>query len=155
MTKDEYLAANPGVELTARYGAMGYEGNYVMYNDIFGQNQNLNWYDQMPYFSGNVEAEGMFVSKDADGKPMGLDNNATVRQETATAVYQNLIPGSDVYCPNLHFRNFVAQERVAYYLGQDGVLTSGGKDAFLKELKAIGIDQFLEICQTAYDRQYK
>ena len=170
MTKDEYLAANPGVELTARYGAMGYEGNYVMYNDIFGQNQNLNWYDQMPYFSGNVEAEGLFVSKDADGKPMGLDNNATVRQETATAVYQNLIPGSDVYCPNLHFtadeteiistiqtdlRNFVAQERVAYYLGQDGVLTSGGKDAFLKELKAIGIDQFLEICQTAYDRQYK
>lgn len=170
MTKDEYLAANPGVELTARYGAMGYEGNYVMYNDIFGQNQNLNWYDQMPYFSGNVEAEGMFVSKDADGKPMGLDNNATVRQETATAVYQNLIPGSDVYCPNLHFtadeteiistiqtdlRSFVAQERVAYYLGQDGVLTSGGKDAFLKELKAIGIDQFLEICQTAYDRQYK
>ena len=49
----------------------------------------------------------------------------------------------------------MAQERVAYYLGQDGVLTSGGKDAFLKELKAIGIDQFLEICQTAYDRQYK
>ena len=149
---------------------MGYEGNYVMYNDIFGQNQNLNWYDQMPYFSGNVEAEGMFVSKGADGKPMGLDNNATVRQETATAVYQNLIPGSDVYCPNLHFtadeteiistiqtdlRNFVSQERVAYYLGQDGVLTSGGKDAFLKELKAIGIDQFLEIYQTAYDRQYK
>lgn len=170
MTKENYLAENPGVELTARYAAMGYEGEYVMYNDIFGQNQNLNWYDAMPYFSGNVEAEGMFVSKDADGKITSLENNATMRQETASGVYQNLIPGDDVYCPALHFtddeteiistiqtdlKNFVAQERVAYYLGQDGVLTSGGKDAFLNELKAIGIDQFLDICQTAYDRQYK
>ena len=31
----------------------------------------------------------------------------------------------------------------------------GLKDKNVEELKAIGIDQFLEICQTAYDRQYK
>lgn len=169
-TKDEYLKANPGVELTARYGAMGYEGKYVFYNDVFNTNNNLHWYDQMPYFSGEVEANGMYVSKFADGRTLGLDNNATCRQETATGVYQNYIPDSSVYCPNLHFteeesetistiqadlKKFVGEERVAYYLGQDCKLTSGGKDAFLAELKTIGLDEFLNICQTAYDRQYK
>lgn len=168
MTAENYVAANPGVEVAARYGSMGYEGKYVSYNDIFGTPQKINWYDNMPYFSGNVESETAYISKDAEGNTMGIENNCTVRQETATGVYQLSKPGMDVYVPNLSFtdeeleqisevqstiRTYVNEQRTNYIIGEPSDLSN--PEQFIQNLKdSFQLDLFLEIADTAYQRQY-
>lgn len=167
-TAEEYLAANPGAELAARYGSMGYEPKYVFYNDIFGTVQKINWYDQMPYFSGTVECEGAYVSKAADGTTMTAENNCTVRQETASGVYQLCKPGMDVYVPNLSYtdeeleeiseslstiRTYVNQQRTNYIIGEESDLADSQK--FIDNLKSsFNLDKILEIADAAYQRQY-
>ncbi len=167
-TAEEYLAANPGAELAARYGSMGYEPKYVFYNDIFGTVQKINWYDQMPYFSGTVECEGAYVSKAADGTTMNAENNCTVRQETASGVYQLCKPGMDVYVPNLSYtdeeleeiseslstiRTYVNQQRTNYIIGEESDLSDSQK--FIDNLKSsFNLDKILEIADAAYQRQY-
>lgn len=167
-TAEEYLAANPGAELTARYGSMGYEPKYVFYNDIFGTVQKINWYDQMPYFSGAVECEGAYVSKAADGTLMNAENNCTVRQETASGVYQLCKPGMDVYVPNLSYtdeeleeiseslstiRTYVNEQRTNYIIGEESDLADSQK--FIDNLKSsFNLDKILEIADAAYQRQY-
>lgn len=168
MTSENYLKANPGEEIAARYEAMGYEGHYVFYNDVRGTPNNLNWYDPMPYFSGTVECEGAYVSKAADGTVTGLENNCTIRQETASGVYQLCKPGSDVYVPNLAFTDeeleeiseslstikaYVNEQRTNYIIGEESDLADSQK--FIDNLKSsFNLDKILEIADTAYQRQY-
>lgn len=168
MTSENYLKANPGEEIAARYEAMGYEGHYVFYNDVRGTPNNLNWYDPMPYFSGTVECEGAYVSKAADGTTMSAENNCTVRQETASGVYQLCKPGSDVYVPNLAFTDeeleeiseslstikaYVNEQRTNYIIGEESDLADSQK--FIDNLKSsFNLDKILEIADTAYQRQY-
>lgn len=168
MTAEDYLAANPDVEIAARYGSMGYEAKYVFYNDIFGSVQNVNWYDNMPYFSGSVEAEGAYVSKDADGNELNPGNNAGLRQETATGVYQQYKPGSDVYVPGLSYttdeldeisesmstiKTYVNEQRTNYIIGEASDLSD--PDKFIETLKSsFNLDRILEIADAAYQRQY-
>ena len=156
------------VQAAARYAAMGYEGKYLFYNDIFGTVQNLNWYDMMPYFSGTVECEGAYISVDEDGTVTSAENNCTVRQESASGVYQTLIPGMDVYVPNLNFtaeelelisearaniRTYVNEQRTNYIIGQPSDLEN--KEAFLENLySSFELDTILEVANTAYARQY-
>lgn len=167
-TAEEYLAANPGAELAARYGSMGYEPKYVFYNDIFGSVQKINWYDQMPYFSGAVECEGAYVSKAADGTTMNAENNCTVRQETASGVYQLCKPSMDVYVPNLSYTDeeleeiseslstikaYVNEQRTNYIIGEASDLSDSQK--FIDNLKSsFNLDKILEIADAAYQRQY-
>lgn len=168
MTTEDYVAANPGVEVAARYGSMGYEAKYVFYNDIFGSIQNINWYDNMPYFSGSVEAEGAYVAKDADGNELNPDNNAGLRQETATGIYQQYKPGTDVYVPGLSYtdeeleeisesmstiKTYVNEQRTNYIIGEDSDLSD--REKFIDTLKSsFNLDRILEIADTAYQRQY-
>ena len=168
MTSENYLKANPGEEIAARYEAMGYEGHYVFYNDVRGTPNNLNWYDPMPYFSGTVECEGAYVSKAADGTTMSAENNCTVRQETASGVYQLCKPGSDVYVPNLAFTDeeleeiseslstikaYVNEQRTNYIIGEESDLADSQK--FIDNLKSsFNLDKILEIADAAYQRQY-
>ena len=168
MTAENYLAANPGEVINARYEAMGYEGHYVFYNDVRGTPNNLNWYDPMPYFSGTVECEGAYVAKAADGTTMGLENNCTVRQETASGVYQLCKPSMDVYVPNLAYtedeleeisenlatiKTYVNQQRTNYIIGEASDLAD--KEKFLSNLQtSFNLDKILEIADTAYQRQY-
>lgn len=168
MTAEDYVAANPGCEVAARYGSMGYEGKYVFYNDIFGQVQNINWYDQMPYFSGNVESEGAYVAKDAAGNVLSTDNNCGLRQETATGVYQLCKPGADVYVPGLSYtddeleeiseslstiRTYVNEQLTNYIIGEQSDLAD--REVFIDNLKSsFNLDRILEISDAAYQRQY-
>ena len=168
MTAEDYTAANPGTEVAARYGAMGYEAKYVFYNDIFGTPNALNWYDQMPYFSGEVECEGGYVSKAADGTTITLENNATCRQETASGSYQLCKPGTDVYVPTLAYtdeeleeiseamstiKTYVNEQRTNYIIGEASDLAD--PDKFIENLKSsFDLDRILEIADAAYQRQY-
>lgn len=169
MTKENYQAAHPEETLTARYGAMGYEGKYVFYNDIRDQTvNNLNWYDPMPYFAGDVESNGMYVSDDGKGNVINLDNNGTCRQETGSGYYQLCKPGADTYVPTLAFteaelevlaecqaniRTYVKEQRTKYIIGDASDLDN--KDTFIENLKStFNLDEFLEICDAAYQRQY-
>lgn len=170
MTKEDYLAANPGVEIVARYGAMGYEGKYVFYNDVRDQEiNNLYWYDHMPYFSGAVEANGMtFVNDPASGLTYTLETNATCRQETGSAYYQNVKPGMDVYVPSLAYtsdellvlteiqvaiRNYVNTQRASYIIGEESDLKD--PEAFKANLyNTFRLQELLDIADAAYQRQY-
>ena len=122
----------------------------------------------MPYFSGTVECEGAYVSKAADGTVTGLENNCTIRQETASGVYQLCKPGSDVYVPNLAFTDeeleeiseslstikaYVNEQRTNYIIGEESDLADSQK--FIDNLKSsFNLDKILEIADTAYQRQY-
>jgi len=169
MTKEDYLAANPGVTLEARYGAMGYEGKYVFYNDIRDQSvNNLYWYDNMPYFAGDVESQGMYVADDGNGNLINLETNATCRQETGSAYYQNCKPGTDVYVPVLSYtseelavlaeyqsniKTYVNEQRTKYIIGDESDLADPEK--FIENLRtSFGLDEILEIADAAYQRQY-
>jgi putative aldouronate transport system substrate-binding protein len=168
-TAEEYLAANPDVEIAARYGAMGYEAKYVFYNDVRDQEaNNLYWYDPMPYFSGTVECEGAYVAKAADGTTISLENNATCRQETASGSYQLCKPGTDVYVPTLAYtdeeleeisealstiKTYVNEQRTNYIIGEESDLAD--PEAFVENLKSsFMLDTILEIADAAYQRQY-
>ncbi len=169
MTKENYLEANPGVTLAARYGSMGFEGKYVFYNDIRDQTvNNLYWYEHMPYFAGDVESNGMYVADDGKGTLVNLETNATCRQETGSGFYQLVKPGMDTYVPTLAFtedelevlaecqaniRSYVKEQRTKYIIGDASDLDD--KDVFVENLKTtFNLDEFLEICDRAYQRQY-
>ncbi len=169
MTKDNYLAANPGVTLASRYPTMGFEGEYVFYNDIRDQTvNNLYWYECMPYFAGDVDPKSMYVEDDGKGTVINLENNGTCRQETATSEYQNCKPGMDTYVPTLAFteeelevlaecqaniRTYVKEQRTKYIIGDASDLAD--KDTFVDNLKStFNLGEFLEICDRAYQRQY-
>ena len=169
MTKEDYLAANPGQSVEPRYGAMGYEGKYVFYNDIRDQSvNNLYWYEHMPYFAGTVESEGMYVSDDGNGTVIDLTNNATCRQETGSGFYQLVKPGTDVYVPALAYttdelavlaeyqatiRTYVNEQRTKYIIGDTSDLSD--PEQFKSNLyESFGLQQILDIANAAYQRQY-
>jgi putative aldouronate transport system substrate-binding protein len=169
MTKENYMAAHPEQTLAARYEVMGYEGKYVFYNDIRDQTvNNLNWYDPMAYFAGDVESEGMYVADDGNGKLINLETDATCRQETASGYYQLCKPGLDTYVPTLAYteeelevlaeyqaniRTYVKEQRTKYIIGDESDLAN--KDAFIQNLKdTFGLDELLEVVDAAYQRQY-
>lgn len=172
MRVEDYLKDN-NVEVKASYESMGFEPVYLFSDgnkhikEVFGTPQNINWFDAMPYFSGNVENEGAYISKMEDGTVIDSNTYHTIRQVTASGVYQKCKPGPDTYCPNLNFtpdeieeisearanlRTFVNEQRTLYVTGYDSMIAN--RDAFLNELKAIGIDRVLEIANIAYQRQY-
>ncbi len=168
MTAENYLAANPGVQIAARYASMGYEAKYVFHNDVRNTPNNLYWYDPMPFFSGYVESEGAYVSDDGQGNVINAENDCTVRQETASGVYQLCKPGADVYCPNLAFtaeeneliaeirtniKTYVEEQRTNYIIGEASDLAN--PEAFVETLKSsFQLDTLLEVADTAYQRQY-
>ena len=169
MTKENYAAAHPEETLVARYGSMGFEGKYVFYNDIRDQTvNNLYWYEHMPYFAGDVESNGMYVADDGKGTVINLENNGTCRQETGSGYYQLVKPGLDTYVPTLAFtedelevlaecqaniRTYVKEQRTKYIIGDASDLAD--KEAFVQNLKdTFNLDEFLEICDRAYQRQY-
>ena len=174
MTKENYLAQYPDAQLVARYAALGYDGEYVFYNDIRDRTENprsfeLYWYEHMPYFSGEVEANGMtFVTDENGNEVYSIATNGTCRQETGTAYYQLVKPGSDVYVPTLAYtaeevevlaemqtalRNYVNEQRTKYIIGDVSDLADPAQ--FIENLKTtFKLDEFLEIADRAYQRQY-
>lgn len=169
MTAEDYVAANPGVTTAARYEALGYEGKYVWYNDVWDTAQNVNWHACNPYFSGNVEAEGAYIADDGKGVTISLANNATTRQETASGYYSLHKPGADVYVPTLNYttdeldeiaeamstiKTYVNEQRTKYILGDTSDVAD--PDKFIANLKtSFQLDRILEIANAAYTRQYK
>lgn len=171
MTAEDYLAANPGVTLAGRYAAIGYEGKYVWFNDVWDTpNQaGVNWHLGAPVFSGNVEAQGAYVADDGKGTTISIENNGTCRQETASGLYQNKHLPLDVYVPTLNFtpeeldeiaepmttiRSYVNEQRTKYILGDKSDLEN--PEQFVENLKtSFQLDRILEIANAAYERQYK
>ena len=177
MTTDTYLAANPGAELEFIWGQMGYEMKYITATktgfdgpvNVFGEVQNVNWYDAMPYFSGYEECKIATVKKyPANAEyPDGYEVTTQNWQGLATAYMQSVKPDENTYCPNLNFsadesaewgevrstlRTFVNEQRSLYVLGQPSMLDN--PDAFYAELNTIGVEGILEVANTAYARQY-
>lgn len=168
MMTEDYLALHPEVEVAAGNAVLGYEGKYLFYNDIHGSVNTLTWYDKMPYFSGNIEAEGAYISKDAEGNVNSTANNCTLRQGEATAFHQLLKPGEDIYVPNLIFTDeeldqiaeikasiltYVNEQRTNFIIGEPSDLAD--KELFIKTLKDnFQIDTFLTVADAAYQRQY-
>ncbi len=169
MTKEDYLAANPGVTLAARYVSMGCEGRFVFYNDTWNEPDHVTWHEYVPYFSGVVDAESMIVSDDGMGHVVDWDTSAAVRRDIATGKYQLLKPGMDVYVPKLTYgeeetdilawiaediRSYVDRQRTAYILGQENDISS--REDFIGILRSsYGLDTLLEIANDAYARQYR
>ena len=136
--------------------------------NVFLTAQNVNWFDQMPTFSGVSDYHGGFISKYEDGYEINWENSGGVRQNGITGVYQQHAPTLDgTYCPNLNFtteeldeiseiranvKSFVNEQRTNYILGRDSYLSD--KEAFLAELEEIGLSKLLEVADAAYQRQY-
>ena len=90
-----------------------------------------------------------------------------IRQNFITGVYQQHIPGADVYCPNLNFttdeledigeiratiKSYVNEQRTQYILGNESTVSD--PEAFKAELEKIGLSHLLEVADAAYQRQY-
>ena len=172
MYVEDYLAKHPNAEITTTFD--GYEGKYL-YDatkdgeivNVFLTAQNTNWFDAMPYFSGNLDYLGAYISKYEDGTVQGLETSGGIRQNAITGVYQQHIPGADVYCPNLNFttdeledigeiratiKSYVNEQRTQYILGNESTITD--PEAFKAELEKIGLSHLLEVADAAYQRQY-
>ena len=172
MLAEDYLARHPNAELTTTFE--GYEGKYL-YDatkdgelvNVFLTPQNVNWFDQMPYFSGNLDYLGAYISKYEDGTVQGQETSGGIRQNSITGVYQQHIPGADTYCPNLNFtteeleeiaeirstiKSYVNEQRTQYILGNESTISD--PEAFKAELEKIGLSRLLEVADAAYQRQY-
>ena len=170
---EDYLAKHPNAEIST--SIEGYEPTYVSEDSHMGEivnvfltAQNVNWFDQMPTFSGVSDYHGGFISKYEDGYEINWENSGGVRQNGITGVYQQHAPTLDgTYCPNLNFtteeldeiseiranvKSFVNEQRTNYILGRDSYLSD--KEAFLAELEEIGLSKLLEVADAAYQRQY-
>ena len=167
---EDYLAKHPTAEIST--SLEGYEPTYVSEDSHMGEivnvfltAQNVNWFDQMPTFSGVSDYHGGFISKYEDGYEINAENSGGVRQNSITGVYQQFVPGLGLYCPNLNFTNeeleeiskiradiksFVNEQRTNYILGRESYLSD--KDAFLAELEKIGLSKLLEVADAAYQR---
>ena len=177
ISTDAYSEKYPETVYEHLWGPMGWEMKYITSvkdgfdgpENVFGDVQNVNWYDQMPYFSGYEECGGATVKKyQANEKfPDGYEVTSTNWQHIATAEALAVKPGPDTYCPNLNFsaeesaewgevrstlRTFVNEQRSLYILGQPSMLDN--PDAFYAELNTIGIEGIMEVANTAYARQY-
>jgi len=172
MLTEDYLAKHPKAEVTTTFE--GYEGKYL-YDatrdgelvNVFLTAQNVNWFDAHPTFSGMQDYLGAYVSKYEDGTIEGPETSGGIRQNSITGVYQQHIPGADLYCPNLNFTNeelediseiratiksYVNEQRTQYILGAESTLSD--RDAFMAELEKIGLTHLLEVADAAYQRQY-
>ena len=145
----------------------GAEPKYVYHNDQHGNVNSLYWFDCTPYFSGDCDAEGCFPSPDKFGKPLDWDDSTLYRISVATRVYHDLRPGDDVYVPALIYtdeelsdlgdiqsslQTYVNEQRTKYILGQPSDLDN--KETFINNLHdTFELDKFLEIANTAYQRQ--
>ena len=172
---ETYLAEHPDAEIYFANYDMGLEPTYMTstpdysVKDSFGTPGNVQWYDQMPYFSGWVESMCANARYDENGVDV-IDANVNhgTRQGTSTAVMQALKPGSDVVCPKLAFspeeieeiseirasvKTFVNEQRTLYIRGEASKLDN--KEDFLNELNTIGFERLMEVANAAYERQYK
>ena len=141
---EDYLAKHPNAEIST--SLEGYEPTYVSEDSHLGEivnvfltAQNVNWFDQMPTFSGVSDYHGGFISKYEDGYEVNWENSGGVRQNSITGVYQKFAPTLDgVYCPNLNFttdeleeiseiratiKSFVNEQRTNYVLGRDSMIS--------------------------------
>ena len=170
---EDYLAKHPNAEIST--SLEGYEPTYVSEDSHLGEivnvfltAQNVNWFDQMPTFSGVSDYHGGFISKYEDGYEVNWENSGGVRQNSITGVYQQYAPTLDgTYCPNLNFtteeleeiseiratiKSFVNEQRTNYVLGRDSMISD--PEAFKAELETIGLSKLLEVADAAYQRQY-
>jgi len=169
MTAEDYLAANPGQTLGARFAAMGYEEPaYVMYNQVWDAAQNNNWHMIHPCFSGTVELLTGYVADDGQGNTMSLENSATLRQEATSAYYQLVKPGADVYVPSLAYtddeveenneflstmQTYVREQVVNYIIGEASDISD--REAFEANLEnSFQLSALIEMADAAYQRQY-
>ncbi len=176
MKLSTYLEDHPDAEIYFGNYDMGLEPTYLAstpdgkVKDAFGSANNVQWYDQMPYFSGYEESKFCSIRYDAEGNDV-IDPkiNHGTRQGDETAVMQALKPSADVLCPTLAFSNeeikqiqdarsmltkFVNEQRTLYIRGDKSSMLYD-KEAFLAELEKIGLSEVLEVANTAYQRQYK
>lgn len=174
LSVEDYAAEYPGSEINS--AKKGLEANYVTnspdgkYKQAFGTAGNVTWYSQMPYFSGNVSNQMVGPKYDLEGNLISDPaTNLVTRQQQATDLAQTLLPDVDTYCPKLNFsadelneigeiratlKSFVNEQRTLYIMGDASSLLND-RDAFINELKLIGIDRVLELANVAYERQYK
>ena len=74
-----------------------------------------------PTSPARLSAKALYVSKAADGTTMNAENNCTVRQETASGVYQLCKPGMDVYVPNLSYTDEELEEDLRVSVHHQGL----------------------------------
>jgi hypothetical protein len=156
LTKEELQFVDP-------YDSMNIKGEYYWFNDTWSDENANTWYDSAPTFSGTTESKGAQLAHTFQFEISNL-----YRQCEATIQQQNLMRTSSLVCPPLAFtddetnelgtvkadiQKFLRAQRVQYYTGNKCKL-SEGKDAFIAELKLMGLDNMLKIYNKAYARQY-
>lgn len=176
LTVEDFQAAYPGIPIGEPKAETGLKALYVTntpdgkYQQAFQHAGNVHWYSQMPYFSGTLDAQVVGPKTDLEGNDIAsAEVSLVTRQKDATDIAQTKKPGADIYCPDLAFssdeleeiaetratlRSFVNEQRTLYILG-DKSSKLYDREAFLNELKIIGIDRVLELANSAYERQYK
>ncbi len=152
------------LQLVAPYEDMDISGDYVWFNDMWSNDNASTWYDDTPTFCAYIGWQGAEL-----WHTFNFEVSPAYRNVEANVVQHSLMRASSVICPPLYLtpkeeielgvtptmiRKFVEQQRIAYYKGQPSVLAEG-KDAFITELKKIGMEQMLRIYNTAYQRQYR
>ena len=176
LSVEDFKAEYPGVLIGEPKPETGLTALYVVnspdgkYQQAFQHVGNVHWYSQMPYFSGLASVQVVGPTTDLEGNDIAsAEVNLVTRQHDASDIAQTKKPGADTYCPDLSFssdeleeiseiranlRSFVNEQRTLYIMGDKGSKLYD-REAFLNELKVIGIDRVLDLANIAYERQYK
>lgn len=168
-TAEDYKKEHPDVELVDISAFENVKGKYVFFNNVRDLTvNNLNWYSNMPIFSGMAEAEEMKSNPDINGTPFDWEHNAAYRWSAANRSYQALRAKDDVVAPALIFSDdeldqlgdmqsnivsYVNEERTKYILGLQSDIAD--RDRFIENLKGtFFLDTLLEVANNAYQREY-
>lgn len=148
----DWIVPPAGTE--ALYDFLGYEAKLESIL-IWGSLQNSNWVNQTPGFrTTDVVLEAGAGNDDSQrSKADAIELMYDQYPKTGTMV-DKLIYDSDELeeraAIELPLENYVKQARYEFLTGKKDI--DAGWNDYLKELKALNVDRFLEISQTAYDR---
>jgi len=165
--EDASIRARYGVQgqdwLPAEPGSLsiyeGYEATHAIKQNIWSVAQNSHWRNNAPIFMYKVIQR---VAWNLD--PMDYDR----RIGLIVAKYQDCIPKEGTYVPLLSFteeetdrineiqttlKTYVQECKIRFITGDMSL--DNDWNTYLKEIEKIGLQEFLEVCQTVYDRMSK
>lgn len=149
--------AKPGD--VSRFASMGFEPVFLELENVWSISQNRHWRGEYPALSFKV-VHGSVAPPEPDHYLNRISN--------AVAEYYACKPAKGTYVPKLIFNedellsiseiqatliSYVNESKIRFITGDLDI--DRDWDSFQNELKAIGIEKFLDVCQKVYDRMYK
>ncbi|HOJ10117.1 MAG TPA: extracellular solute-binding protein [Clostridiales bacterium] len=142
------------------YDEFGYKPMFVQDNNIWSSSQNSHWRNNIPAFTVNVLQGGVWKDRD----PLYYSRRIAL----TVGKYHEYKPEPGTFVPLLNLnedeinqvseiqatlKTYVNECKTRFIMGDMSIEKDW--NSYLAEIKRIGLDKFLEVCQAAYDRMYK